>query len=187
MSKYIPNTTYDLALNQLNNVDHATVCSTQPTTYYNAIWADMWVADTAYDVGDEVRSPTDNDMVYECTVAGTSGSSEPAWGEVQDATFADGTATWKTHDNYSLAKCEYQPSDKTIQDRAGGGREIVFAEKSGIVSHRAGTVTHTAYYDSVNKTLEYVTTTTTTAPADDDIISGRTTIFHSNTVGLYIE
>lgn len=183
MAKMIPNTTLDLALDQVALADIETVCSTQPTTFYEACHPDMWIAETAYIVGDETRSPTDNNMVYECTVPGTSGASEPAWSEVQDDTFTDGTVTWKAHTNYSLATIALDAGDKVIADGASG-RTLTFAEITGIVSHRAGTITHTAFINSTDKTIELITTATTTAPADDDIIAGRTTIFHTVNVNL---
>ena len=54
-----------------------------------------WVASTAYALGAWVI-PTAGyaGYIYECTVAGTSGTTEPAWPTVDGATVADGTATW---------------------------------------------------------------------------------------------
>lgn len=184
MSKMIPDSTLDLALEQIEKADAESVCSAQPTTYFQACRPDMWVADTVYVAGDVVRPPTDNDFVYECTVGGQSGSGEPAWAAVQDDTFSDGAATWKAHANVSLATCNLDAGDKVISDKVGGGRTLTVAEKTGIVSHRAGTITHTALINSTDKAVEFVTTATTTAPADDDIIAGRTTIFHELLVSL---
>ena len=102
MAKYIPNSTYDLMLNRIATADFESVCHTFPDTFYNACHSDLWVAETAYDLGDVVRPPTDNNMVYECTTAGTSGASEPAWGETQDVTFNDGTVVWKLLEDSTL-------------------------------------------------------------------------------------
>jgi len=186
MSKWIPDSTLNLALDQAADVDGESVCSAQPLTYFEAVWAPMWVAGEAVIAGEVRRSPTDNNMCYECTVGGTTGATEPAWSEVADATFSDGTVTWKAHANYSLAACDLAAEDIAVQDKAGGGREVVYAEKSAIVSHRGGTVTHTAFFSKANNSLEAVTTASTTAPGDNDIISGRTTIFHSVKIGLSI-
>jgi hypothetical protein len=51
---------------------------------------DDWVASTAYDLGDKVLA--DDRHIYECIIAGTSGSTEPH-GTADE--FLDGTATWR--------------------------------------------------------------------------------------------
>jgi hypothetical protein len=48
-----------------------------------------WAATTAHTVGQRVIGSTN---IYECTVAGTTGSSEPTW--PSSGTVTDGTATW---------------------------------------------------------------------------------------------
>ena len=50
---------------------------------------DVWAANTAYLVGSAVYM---NGHVYECTVAGTSGASAPAW--PANGTVTDGGVTW---------------------------------------------------------------------------------------------
>ena len=55
----------------------------------------LWVANHAYKVGQRVRPRTANGFVYECTAAGTSGATEPAWPTVSGNTVASGTATFK--------------------------------------------------------------------------------------------
>lgn len=50
----------------------------------------QWAATTAYIVGQKVRTASGN--VYQCTVAGTSGSSAPT---ATSGTITDGTVTWK--------------------------------------------------------------------------------------------
>ncbi len=62
-----------------------------------------WQASTAYTatedgdrlVGSRVKPTTANGWWYRCTVAGTSGASEPAWPITEGATVTDGTVTWK--------------------------------------------------------------------------------------------
>ena len=49
---------------------------------------------TAYGVGQQVVPNALNGYIYEATVAGTSGGSEPAWSTTLGATFADGSVTW---------------------------------------------------------------------------------------------
>jgi len=177
MSKYIPDSTYNLALNRIGTVDRITICTQQPATYFEAAVASLWESGKGYSVGDLCRPPTDNNKIYECTINGTSGSGEPSWGVVDAGTFIDGSVTWKTHSSYSLAEAVIEAADKVIGDRSGGGRQITFAEKSGITSFRGGVVTHTVYLNNIDKTIEAITTSTTTAPADDLIVAGRTIIF----------
>lgn len=54
-----------------------------------------WAATTAYTLGNRVEPTTPNTYVYECTVAGTSGGSEPTFptASIGD-TVVDGTVTW---------------------------------------------------------------------------------------------
>jgi hypothetical protein len=53
-----------------------------------------WIASTAYVVGDRVRAVADNSRVAECTIAGTSGASEPTW-PIDGTTVTDGgTLEW---------------------------------------------------------------------------------------------
>ena len=72
---------------------------------------DIWVASTAYIVGDYVRPTglsTFTGLIYKCTTAGTSDSSEPTWPTDADDTVVDGTATWTAQEdldysNYPMA------------------------------------------------------------------------------------
>jgi len=53
-----------------------------------------WVTATAYALGAQVRKTTSPSHVYQCTVAGTSGASEPTW-KTDGTTTADGsTLVW---------------------------------------------------------------------------------------------
>jgi hypothetical protein len=64
-------------------------------------WAALpqWAASHAYTVGQIIRSlatpAVDNECAYECTVAGTSGTSEPAYSTANNGTVTDGGVTWK--------------------------------------------------------------------------------------------
>lgn len=53
-----------------------------------------WAASTAYSVGDTAQPTTANGYYYRCTVAGTSGSTEPTW-PTTSGTVADGGVTWE--------------------------------------------------------------------------------------------
>ncbi len=59
--------------------------------------APVWAASTAYNVGDRVEPTTANGFVYECTTAGTSDATEPAWPTTEGATVTDGTVVWTAH------------------------------------------------------------------------------------------
>jgi hypothetical protein len=54
----------------------------------------VWVASTAYLVGQIVRSGSGSGDYYQCTTAGTSGSSAPTW-TTTGATVTDNTVTWR--------------------------------------------------------------------------------------------
>lgn len=61
--------------------------------------ANTWVASTAYVVGDRVVATTAatalrQARVFECTTAGTSGGTEPAWNTTVGGTQTDNTVTW---------------------------------------------------------------------------------------------
>ena len=55
-----------------------------------------WAASTAFSVGDVRRSTSSQNsgLVFECTTAGTSGSSEPAWPTDIGSTLTDNTVVW---------------------------------------------------------------------------------------------
>ena len=55
-----------------------------------------WAASTAFAVGDVRRATASQNsgLVFECTTAGTSGSSEPAWPTDIGSTLTDNTVVW---------------------------------------------------------------------------------------------
>ena len=55
-----------------------------------------WASSTAYSVGNIVRASTlqGSGLVFRCTVAGTSASTQPTWPTDIGSTIADGTVTW---------------------------------------------------------------------------------------------
>jgi len=53
-----------------------------------------WQASTAYSLGALVSPTTYNGHKYECTTAGTSGTTEPTWPTVNGNTVTDGTVVW---------------------------------------------------------------------------------------------
>ena len=54
-----------------------------------------WAASTSYSLGALVEPTTPNNFVYECVVAGTSGTVEPTWPTTEGETVVDNTVTWK--------------------------------------------------------------------------------------------
>ena len=63
-----------------------------------AVTPTNWAANTAYSllaVVKAVASP--NNYLYECTTAGTSGSTEPSWPTVIGSTVTDGSVVWTCH------------------------------------------------------------------------------------------
>ncbi len=177
MLKYIPTSTLLLPIDRIKTANECSLCTQTPATYYEACNPLIWEADKVYSIEDICKAPTDNNMVYECIAGGTSGSSEPAWATNQDDTFIDNTVEWKTHNNYSLAVCDLELSDKTIEDITGG-KKLTFGKKIGILTHRAGALTLTVYINSVNKTVEAITTSTTIDQDTNDLLAGRTILIN---------
>ncbi len=177
MAKWIPDSYLDTLLGNIVASDQECVCSQQPLTFYNAVWPDLWVQETVYAQGDLCYPPTQNNFIYECITAGTSGVSEPGWTTTQDSTFTDGTVTWKAHENYSLANTAVSESNFTISDGAVDGRKLTVTQIMGVVTHAAGTVTHTAFVNTETKELTLVTTAETTLDGGNDVDAGKSTIF----------
>ena len=63
---------------------------------YKTLKGTPWTATTAKALGDEVvpTAGNENGFIYECTTAGTTGSSQPTWPTVEGATVNDGTVVW---------------------------------------------------------------------------------------------
>jgi hypothetical protein len=63
------------------------------------LWPETWLVNTAYAVGDVVKSTSYNAHSYKCTTAGTShGTTEPTWPTTNGATKTDNTVIWTTFD-----------------------------------------------------------------------------------------
>ncbi len=54
-----------------------------------------WAASTAYSVGQTISPPSANGHIYQCTVAGTSGATQPGTWPTDGSTFTDGGVTWQ--------------------------------------------------------------------------------------------
>ena len=61
----------------------------------------IWVASTAYVVGNSVYDTSDEGgtYLYKCVVAGTTDALEPIWGTTVDGDTSDGTVTWRCYKN----------------------------------------------------------------------------------------
>lgn len=71
------------------------------TSVLSAIYSN-WAATTAYSVNDIVFSTSSKLLRFRCTVAGTSGGSEPTWPAL-GSTVSDGTVTWEAIQGISPA------------------------------------------------------------------------------------
>ncbi len=73
-----------------------TTLASKTITYTAAnSWGTAWAATTAYAAGDVVRPVTGNGHLFRCTVAGTSGGTEPTWVTTSGRETADGaTVKW---------------------------------------------------------------------------------------------
>ena len=78
----------------------------------------IWVAASTYAVGDWVRpTAAASTWAYYCTVAGTTGASEPAWTEVSGSTMADSAVSWRCdRKNNPYGHCTSYDVDWTGED-----------------------------------------------------------------------
>ena len=182
MTQYIPDIYFEYLLNEIAKSDELALCSVQPLVYFQAIWPALRINSTSYLVGNLMRPPTPNGFVYECVVEGVSGGIEPAYGVVQDAEFSDGSVTWKSHRNYSIANAVIGVDEMVITDETYG-KKLTTPQK-GSVTHIEGEATHTALICNSDRTLKLVTTCVTDQQ-DNLLLSGRTIVFRSFSFNRY--
>jgi len=159
MPKATHDSVMDAALNKLAEADQIAICSAQPLTYYEGIDPPAWSANAAAALGDPIRPTVRNGYVYECTTAGTTGSSEPAWPTTPGQTVTDGSVVWTCRNNYSLAQGSLVSGDFTIADGDNSGRKVTVAAKTGLPIHTSGTANYVATMDDATRQLRDVTTT----------------------------
>lgn len=177
METWIPSEWYDDILDKIAVATQQSVCSRKPTNFYEAYWPNnVWSKNTAYILGDMVTSPTVSDNIYECISAGTSGNSEPGFGQNQDQTFTDGTVTWKTHKNYSIVSTAMTPADFT-KEEIDHGKQLRVAEKVGVLIYKSGTIGYTALLDVANKKLLHITKATSVLGTP--LEKGNLTVFYT--------
>ena len=63
-------------------------------TLWNLTDEETWTASTGYGLNDYVSPSTPNSHSYTCSVAGTSGGTEPTWPTTDELTVVDGGCTW---------------------------------------------------------------------------------------------
>lgn len=151
----------DQALNYIKtNGDQLTICTKNPTNFYQACDPDPWQASTSYSVGDVVRPTTRNGFTYKCITAGTSGSSEPTWPTTAGQTVTDGTVEWEAYENYTLCATSMSSSDYSIETSNDGGRKLSTVTKSDIPVYADGEGRFGAIVSLANKELLIVLTPT---------------------------
>jgi hypothetical protein len=89
-----------------------------------------WAASTAYALGDYVVPTTSNGFYYECTTAGTSGTTEPTWPTTAGATVTDGTVVWTCR----------QPAVWTTRGQADANADSVTGEDLFANVYTLGTI-----------------------------------------------
>lgn len=164
MAKKVDDSVLDAALDEIGTgCDMMTACTGEPASFYEGVEPAVWAATTAYALGDAVRPATRNGFNYECTTAGTSDASEPAWPTTPGATVNDGTIVWTTRTARQLADAVMAGGDFTKADGGTSGRKTSVAQKSGVTVDVSGTADHVALLDTANRRLLYVTTATAQA------------------------
>jgi len=86
------NRIFDVINGTINNNDEWASAPFQSVGFQFEIDPELWSADTAYSIGNIVKS-SDGDT-YICTTAGTSNSSEPTWNTISGTTTTDNTVVW---------------------------------------------------------------------------------------------
>jgi hypothetical protein len=94
-----------------------------------------WAASTAYALTDQRMN--ENGFYYECTTAGTSGTTEPVWPTTIGATVTDGTAVWTCKDKFW--------SDWVEILNSGGNIDVL-----GDIRAQGGGLYITSFSDNVN-------------------------------------
>lgn len=72
----------------------------------------VWGNSTNYGVGEVVKPSTPNGFIYECTVGGDRGTTEPTWPTQNGATVVDNQVTWTAYEAHSFDNTE-QYNDPT--------------------------------------------------------------------------
>ena len=87
-----------------------------------------WAASTAYNVGDKIIPTTANGYYYECIVAGTSGTAEPAWTTTVGGTITDNTVTWEVKGKQLVNG--YATADRIISANSNAGGQFIVTKSN---------------------------------------------------------
>lgn len=96
----------------------------------------LWKSSTAYAVGDIIFTAANSSKFMQCTVAGTSGLTEPVWTAV-GTTKTDGTVTWLVRDfdnvvTQSLGTSNTKAASTAFVQNAINNLELIVDSGSGI-------------------------------------------------------
>lgn len=169
MGKFVPNDDLDLVLDRIALSNQEVILTQDPQSFFACVFPDLHTLDTTYTVGVLVRPATDNGFVYECTVGGLSGSTEPTWSTTQDELFTDNGVTWRTHANYTLANADLTVSDFS-KSNVTGGRKLTVAQKANLLVHKTGIPAVAAFINTTTQTLHAYTRTRTAIIVNNQIV-----------------
>lgn len=111
---YLVNTGFQSA----RHVSHPGNFSGSATWDYQYAADTAWTASASYASNDLVRPSTATGYQYQCTVAGTSGATEPVWPTTVNGTVVDGGVTWKCIPKKALKAADLTDSNCVFQKLA---------------------------------------------------------------------
>ena len=112
-----------------------------------------WQATTAYLLGNDVKSVSSNGFVYQCTTAGTSGSTEPTWPiSGFGSTVVDGTIVW------TLVSAHHPKTEVTLALTSGA-----LATNTPGAALSVGTIVNSTAANAVEIWIKVVNTVTNVA------------------------
>lgn len=83
-----------------------------------------WEASKAYSLGEIVKTGDDNKHYYLCTVAGTSGASEPTWSTTAYASITDNSITWKEIGTFAIDEDAFDLLNNSTRSSSFVGRAL---------------------------------------------------------------
>lgn len=108
-----------------------------------------WTASTAFSVGSTTVPVPANGYIYECTTAGTTGSSQPTWPITTGATVTDGSVVWTCEGAVSYAvtptpgsaaaylgtqQITYTPTQNNVIDTTQYSYQLSIYDEQGIAA-----------------------------------------------------